>query len=299
VTFIDVSAVAFEAAAIAMAGALLVRPSLAPQSSIALRGVALACAAGVLAVATAALASPSARDHAAGAHGMHGAHGHEDDRGLSLLTNGHHHDIVQHELDPATQSALDAQLRQTRQVARRHPTVADAEAAGYRRAGPYSPGIGAHYIKYGPPELNSDGVIDGEDVMYPLALIYDGTEQDSAIAGFMYYSLSATEPQGFAGPNDVWHYHENLCLKFGANGEIDAPFGPDNAATQQQCDSVGGRIIPSTTWMLHVWSVPGWDNLDGGTFAEVNPALDCADGTYYRLPPEQWASNLMNICRAQ
>src|SRR5436190_499595 len=72
----------------------------------------------------------------------------EDDQGLSLLTNGHHHEIVQQPLDSETRLALNAQVDETREVARLYPTVADADAAGYRRAGPYSPGLGAHYIKY-------------------------------------------------------------------------------------------------------------------------------------------------------
>jgi hypothetical protein len=32
--------------------------------------------------------------------------------------------------------------------------------------------------------------------------------------------------------------------------------------------------------------------------AEVNPALDCPDGTYYQLPPEQWASSPLTTCRS-
>ena len=44
----------------------------------------------------------------------------------------------------------------TKEVAATYPTVASVEAAGYRRAGPYSPGLGAHYTKVGPNELNSD-----------------------------------------------------------------------------------------------------------------------------------------------
>jgi len=249
----------------------------------------------VLLVTTLALASPSARDHASASHGEHG---HEDDKGLSLLTNGHHQEIVQYELDPETQAALDVQIEMSKQVAAMYPTVADAEAAGYRRAGPYSPGLGAHYIKYGPREMNADGVVDGEDALHPLAIIYDGTEPGSEVAGFMYYSMSPTEPQGFVGQNDVWHYHERICLKV-ANGQIDAPFGADMEATDTQCAAAGGSVIPVTQWMAHVWPVPGYDGVDGGVFAEVNPALDCPDGTYYRLPAEEWAAHPLNVCRSE
>jgi hypothetical protein len=286
-TFIDVACVALEGAFIAAAALSLQNPRWAD----AFRLPAIALSLGAVALATAAVASPSAREHAA--HG----HGHADDNGLSLLTNGHHHDIVQYELDAPTQAALDAQLKVTREVARQFPTVADAEAAGYRRAGPYSPGLGAHYVKYGPRELNGDGTIDGDDMRYPLAIMYDGTDPDSNIAGFMFYSTSATEPQGFAGPNDTWHYHENVCLKTLPGGEIDAPFGPDNSATEAQCASVGGSIMKLTQWMVHVWSVPGWGNTEGGVFAEVNPELMCPDGTYYQLPVDEWATSPLTTCR--
>ena len=263
-----------------------------PERSVWRRG-ALA-----LLLTTAVLASPSARNHALESHGAHaGVHG--DDKGLSLLTNGHHADIVQYELDPQTQAALDGQLELSRQVARQYPTVADAEAAGYRRAGPYSPGLGAHYIKMGLPEVNADGVLDREDLLHPLAIIYDGTAPDSQVAGFMYYSMSKTEPQGFAGPNDVWHYHERLCLKFGPSGQIDAPFGADREATDAQCAAAGGSIVPVTQWMAHVWSVPGYDDVDGGVFAEVNPGLACSDGTYYVLPPEEWVDHSLNVCKSE
>jgi hypothetical protein len=293
VTFIDAAAVGIEVALIAVACALIVRPALLADDP---RGRYIATVASIatLALATAALASPSARNHAAGAHGDHAG-----DRGLSLLTNGHHHDIVQYELAPATQAALDRQLKITREVARLYPTVADAEAAGYKRAGPFSPGIGAHYIMgSGGAALNFDGVIDDEDARTPMVIIYDGTDPDSAVAGFMFYSMSKTEPEGFAGPNDVWHYHENVCLRRAPDGTIDAPLGPDNAATDAQCAAVGGSMLKMTQWMLHVWSVPGYDDVDGGVFAEVNPELDCPDNTYYQLPFEEWVNSPLTTCRS-
>lgn len=294
ISFIDAACVGMEAAFFAGAALLVARSSLGSAWSGGAPYVLLS--AGAVALAMASLFSPSARDHAAQSHGAHHA---GDDRGLSLLTNGHHHEIVEFELHPTTQKLLDEQLEVTRSIARRYPTVAHAEAAGYRRAGPYAPGLGAHYITYGAAEMNADGIVDGEDLKHPLAIIYDGTDPDSKVAGFMYYSMSATEPVGFVGPNDVWHYHENICLTFGPNGQIDAPLGADNDATAAQCAAVGGTMVAATQWMVHVWSVPGYDNVDGGVFAEVNPALDCADGTYYQLPVEEWAAHPLSTCRAQ
>jgi hypothetical protein len=293
ITFIDAASVAFEASVIALAAILLIRPTVQLSASASqVLGAAVPII--VLAITTAALASPSARDHASGAHGMHG---HADDKGLSLLTNGHHAAMDPQPLDADTQTTLDGQLAISKQVAERYPTVADAEAAGYRRAGPYGPGLGAHYISYGGSAFNADGVMNEDDLSHPLAIIYDGTAPDSKVAGFMYYSMSATEPQGFAGPNDIWHYHERICIKYGPSG-VEAPFGADFDATDAQCAAAGGSILPITQWMVHVWSVPGYDNVDGGAFAEVNPALKCSDGTYYQLPPDEWAANPLNVCRS-
>ena len=122
----------------------------------------------------------------------------------------------------------------------------------------------------------------------------------SKIAGFMYYSMAGAEPAGFAGRNDFWHFHEALCLKYTAEG-IDVPYGLDHEATPQQCARAGGRMLNASQYMVHVWSVPGYEmtKQDGGVFGEVNPKLACADGSYYQLPVSQWVSHPMNVCKAQ
>jgi hypothetical protein len=247
---------------------------------------------------TAALLSPSARNHA---HDAHGAHDHTvagDDKGFSLLHNGHHAHFVSYELDPASQKQLDAQLALTRQAARRYPTIAAAEAAGYRRAGPYLPGLGAHWVLTNGVGLNPDGVMDEDDLLHPLSLQFEGTKPTSKLAGFMYYSVSATEPVGFVGRNDVWHYHTKLCLKF-IDGHIEAPFGVDLQATDAQCRAAGGEIVKQTAWMLHVWSVPDYANAKDGVFSENNRKLTCPDGTYYVLPADEWATHPLNACRSE
>jgi len=314
---VDLAAVALEAGLIVMAVALLFRPRLAEVSLPPGLGVAVPLA--VVVMASAVLASPEARNHAhstdgatavagtsavAGAGHTHGgaaapaaAAAGVSVRGLSLLTNGHHHAIVRQAMSPATQLELKRQLAITREVAAQYPTVADAEAAGYRRAGPYSPGLGTHYITTSGPALNFDGVVDNEDLRHPLSIIYDGSEPDSPVAGFMYYATTSTAPVGFAGENDVWHYHESVCIKY-VNGEIESPFGADLPVTDAQCGDVGGFMIDSTQYMVHVWSVPGYDNVDGGVFAEVNPALACADGSYWRLPSSEWATHSVNVCES-
>jgi hypothetical protein len=227
-----------------------------------------------------------------------------DDKGFSLLSNGQHdHNMTVHDLDEGTQKALNDQLAVTQELARQTPTVADAIEQGWERVGPYFPGIGAHFWKgiksYGGPATNADGFIDDEELRTPFMLIFSGSEPTSKIAGFMYYSTASSEPAGFAGRNDYWHYHENLCIKMSDGGKIDIPYGLDHAATPEQCDLAGGEIMGVTGYMAHVWSVPGYEMAreDGGTFGEANRKLTCGDGTYYQLPLEEWAKNPTNVCQ--
>ncbi|MGZ4677526.1 MAG: hypothetical protein ACXVJ7_12660 [Acidimicrobiia bacterium] len=221
-----------------------------------------------------------------------------DDKGLSLLSNGHHHAIgEEHALTADERTMLAHQVEMSMATAKLYPTVSAALAAGYVQTGPYMPGIGAHYIHIGPENFNFDGAMDDVDITHPLAMIYSGTDPTSPIAGFMYYSMSKTEPMGFAGGNDVWHYHEDLCLKYGGANGIEVPYGLDNSATPKQCAAVGGSLLKQSNWMVHVWSVPGWESRQG-LFGEVNPALMCPDGSYYEYPPAQWSAHPMNACKS-
>ncbi|MCX7621228.1 MAG: hypothetical protein N2037_10345 [Acidimicrobiales bacterium] len=321
--FVDLTCVGLEAVLVLICVGLLARQPRVAETGPGNDSNALAVGPGAFIVpvaaailATAAIASPSARDHAAASHGGHsGSHldaesaaaGHDhaatgadsdshdhahgvtdvDDKGFSLLSNGHQHDNSIVELDPETQAKLDAQLEGTKQLIDKYPTIAAAEAAGYRRAGPFAPGLGIHYQ---PPQyhLNPDGVIDEEDLPYPM-LIFDGWEPDAKLAGFMYQVFSQTEPEGFAGPNDHWHYHSNVCIVPQPDGTIDTPFGADlPGVTKEMCDGVGGRWVGFTGYMVHVWTVPGYES-DRGVFSELNPAITCPDGTYYILPIEEIA----------
>ncbi|HEX6310880.1 MAG TPA: hypothetical protein VF152_04590 [Acidimicrobiia bacterium] len=316
VGFVDATTVAFEAVFVAGALLLLLRPGFGRSWSRATLGFSAVVAIAVVVLATAAIASPGARDHAAGSHGDHGAAGHHDaaddaghghadaasvdDRGLSLLSNGHHHEIgLEQPLDPSTRAELTRQIAVTQQVGEMYPTIAAAEAAGYRRAGPYSPGLGLHLVRPSGPGLNGDGVMDDEDLLSPMSIIYAGTHPEAPIAGFMYYSTSVDEPEGFAGPNDIWHYHTNTCVRFNADGTIDAPFGADTGDVPVSlCEQAGGTMLEQTQWMVHVWSLPGWESQQG-LFGEVNPALACSDGTYYRLPIKEWVDHPINVCRSE
>jgi hypothetical protein len=185
-------------------------------------------------------------------------------------------------LDPATRAKLAAQLTLAREVALKYPTVADALKAHMYLAGGFAPGAGAHYMWM---DGVAKGILpDGEiNPLYPASFIYDGTSPTSRIAGLMYISLLANPPDGFAGPNDHWHRHFNLCVQYGPGG-ITTPFPADADITRAQCTAIpGAMFMQRTVWMLHTWVVPGYESPDG-VFSHANPDLRCLDGTYDTNP---------------
>ncbi len=176
-------------------------------------------------------------------------------------------------LDSASRAALREQLTEARGVALQYPTVAEATAAGYRLAGGFAPGSGAHYISYGGMTRP-----DTFDPTHPLALIYDGIAPTSQVVGLMYYGMGDSPPEGFAGPNDHWHRHSSVCIKNGPSG-LEVPFPADADVTEAQCAAVQGNFLKVTGWMVHAWVVPSWESPQG-VFSHDNPDVRCADGTY-------------------
>jgi len=273
--------------------------------------VAAACAR--QATQTAATASPAGHDmaamnHEANGHDMRamgaaGSHSTTElaflfpdgnDRGWSKLENGMQHDmgpdVPLAKMPAATRVELQRQLALTMDVTKKYPTVKDAEAAGYRRAGPYIPGLGTHYVG---GRMSRTGTLTDDDILHPSTIIYDGTKPDSPIAGFMYIANvmpGGAEPEGFAGPNDHWHYHTGICLVRGPGGTTEA-LGFDGSITADSCRGKQGQWVATTQYLLHVWTVPAFtDPL--GVFAHMNPALTCGDGTYYTD-----THDITNMCR--
>ena len=161
--------------------------------------------------------------------------------------------------DPADQLALQEELSVAGQISDRLPTVADAEAAGYRQIAPYVPGMGTHYI----------GGLDGEfDPADPEMLLYNGTDPTSPLVGLSYVVLAPEAPEGFVGPNDVWHNHPGLCMVGGLVIGLDG-------TPEDLCESVGGSINEELAdlWMMHLWQVPGWES-PWGLFSGENPSIN-------------------------
>lgn len=132
-----------------------------------------------------------------------------DDKGLSLIMNGHQHEREVIPMDSVTTALLARQLARTAELVTFYPTVADAEAAGYRRQGPYSPGLGTHYGKGGDTLVGA--TITDDNVLDPM-LIFDGTDPTSKLAGFMYIVFGvAGVPEGFQGRVQRGQSGARLC----------------------------------------------------------------------------------------
>lgn len=180
-------------------------------------------------------------------------------------------------LSASDQALLDKQLFLAEEAAYRYPTVADAKKAGMILAGGMAPGVGAHYQLMSAAALggvNADTTINPAN---PTSWIYGSTADNAPVVGVMYGAFTQNAPIGFAGPNDHWHQHSNLCITYGP-GKIGVPFAPDTTVTPQQCANVHGYFIKKTFWMVHAWVVPGWES-PLGPFSHSNPHLYCPGNT--------------------
>jgi len=307
----DALATGLEVGIVAISLAVLARPALAQQSvrpSVGMAGIGVTGLA-VAVVSTLALAPAFASDHHYGSEGEAAGHTHGDDAaaqgadqhaatgehveghtnvviaadGTSACEqsgygnegnagHGHRGPVPFSPLDAKTRDTLAAQVEQSDEVVAKYPTAAAAEAAGWRRITPYVPCIAAHY-------LNSS-VLDGTfDPAMPEILLFDGTDPDSHIVGLSYLVFTDPDspPPGFAGDNDPWHIHRQLCI--GAEGVV----GDENTS-DEQCEARGGRVVPlNNLWMMHMWNVPGWDSR-WGQFSSEHPDLGGAIGDINAAP---------------
>lgn len=180
--------------------------------------------------------------------------------------HGHRGAVPQTPLTEAERILLAEQQVQARAVADQFPTVADAEAGGYRQSTSFLPCIGAHYTNF--------ALARAFDPARPSELLFDGTTPDAKIIGLSYLVYNpGGPPEGFAGPNDVWHTHSRnggLCIKGIVIGDEDM--------SKEQCESLGGRKVGlKDVYMVHDWVVPGWE-CSWGVFAGECPELGGKEG---------------------
>ena len=159
-------------------------------------------------------------------------------------------------LTSGERATLEAQWAVAVAASATFDTEEKAAAAGYVRAAVNGPGVGVHWVRW--------SLVDTPfDAAHPAMLLFDERREPARLAGFSYWVRSATAPEGFAGPNDVWHQHAGLCV---VNGWVDR----EEAAGPKECAGtyLGGRDL----WMMHAWPVPSWNNR-WGDFATLNPSL--------------------------
>jgi hypothetical protein len=186
-------------------------------------------------------------------------------------------------LTRAETAELAAEQSIARGVALTFPTVAAAEAGGYKKSTVFVPCIGAHYT--------NTSLAGSFNPATPSELLFDGTNPDSKIVGLSYLVFNRNgPPQGFTGPNDRWHQHNlngGLCI--GPDGVVVG----NERMSPKQCATAGGRKVPlDDIYMLHDWIVPGFE-CSWGVFAG-----ECAElggrtgGTAWDAPNPQTAGKV-------
>lgn len=154
------------------------------------------------------------------------------------------------------------ELDRARRATEKYRDVNVALAAGYIQVTQDLPAIAAHFIN---PRLS----LQDFDPARPQILLYTKQSGEWQLVGVSYTSTGLltgdgpTEqpPEGFSGPLDVWHYHENLCFVAGPRVFV---------AGRDDCLNQGGLHVARTPWMLHVWL---WDDAPEGIFAHANSNL--------------------------
>src|SRR5205085_2854078 len=109
------------------------------------------------------------------------------------------------------------------------------------------------------------------DPARPSQLLFDGSSADAPLVAFSYYVVSAGRPpEGFVGPEDIWHRHFGLCVRDGAMLDRLEPQGHQ---TLDSCHAAGAVVLDGRDlWMLHTWIVPRYPNRRG-VFAPLNPTF--------------------------
>ncbi|HEV8420420.1 MAG TPA: hypothetical protein VGR13_03585 [Actinomycetota bacterium] len=153
---------------------------------------------------------------------------------------------------------LGRQLAAAKASTAKYRSLERARADGYFQVTQFIPGLGLHMANLGIRQ-------DVFDPTRPQLLLYTPRRSGGyrlAGVGYAFIHDSDIPPAGFAGGEDVWHFHTNLC--FLLNGSVTVT--PDGAA----CRSRGGVFQKETAWLLHAWI---WKTNPRGVFTETNPTV--------------------------
>jgi plastocyanin len=175
---------------------------------------------------------------------------------------------------------LVSQLDQLNATLARYQSIDQACAEGYFAVSEQNPNMGIHMAS---GRYHEDGVFDpakpemllfakpGGEKLKKQELgqcrkgVWTG-DKDFQVVGAAYMlpteDFGDRHPEGFAGSIDNWHVHYHSCL--GVNMDL--------ILTREQCEAMGGRIVPKAGWMIHAYAAPGFDN-QLGVFSMWNPTI--------------------------
>jgi len=137
--------------------------------------------------------------------------------------------------------------------ASQYPTVRSLPT-GFRQTVQYLAGMGTHHQNFG-----TGGSTLTFNPARPNTLQYDGNGPNARLIGMSWLirGSETSPPAGFAGNNDVWHYHRALCSAPGGPGG-GVPNIVGNNITDARCRQLGGVNAPTGLWMVHAWIIPNW-----------------------------------------
>lgn len=153
---------------------------------------------------------------------------------------------------------MGRQLAVAKAATAKYRSIDRARRDGYFQVTQFIPGLGLHMANL---EVREDVF----DPARPQLLLYMPKRPGGyrlAGVGYTFVHESDIPPAGFAGGEDVWHFHTNLC--FLRDGSV--TIAPDRAA----CRARSGVFQKQTAWLLHAWI---WKANPIGVFTEANPTV--------------------------
>ena len=217
-----------------------------------------------------------------------------DDQGLSLLATGTARDRRGRELDAATRRALDGAAHADPRARQRVPDDRGGRGRRLPAGRTVQPGLGTHYSP-GFGQFNSDGDMDPEDIAQPDADLRRHRRPTAARRVHVHRRSQAANPRG-SSDRTTTGTTTRTSASCRATACRDAVRCRRTSVTSDMCDAVGGAFIEYTGYMVHVWTVPGYES-PHGVFSEINPKITCPDGTYYRSRSTRSAS--ASSCKGQ
>lgn len=205
-------------------------------------------------------------------------------------------------LDYETCKGVATSFDEAKAYAEQYPTLASAEAAGFRSTFAFIAGMGTHHgLDSITPELLADPTFDRRNPVIPNSIIdetfdpaqpeflqYNGNGPTARLVGMSYYvrTTNGLPPEGFPGNNDWWHHHPTLCLR-PATAQAFAVNTTDTGCANQG----GVNLYMDDYYMLHLWLVDDLE-YEGDVHAPMHPCIKSTGAIFDMTNPchQEWMS---------